>query len=297
MKLNSEAVKGRTPYALPTIFTVGTLFCGYYCLMKTVQALSLPPDQLDEAARLYNHAALAIGLGVFTDGMDGRIARLTNAVSDFGREIDSLADVITFGVAPAMLAVAWGIRPPELAGHPFLANILPAAGYLLTFLYVTCGAARLARFNVQKNPRPKNPGRPGRKYFVGLPIPPAAGMLAAVVHFHGGYPIQNWWPGGALWLLLIGLLGFLMVSTWRYTSLKDISVLQIPSLVMVVFFATLIFLIWNFSEPMLLAIATAFVASGIVTRIGGLLRFRARRSRRDQETPRPSESKSISGEV
>lgn len=297
MKFNSEAVKGRTPYALPTIFTIGTLFCGYYCLMKTVQALSLPPDQLDEAARLYNHAALAIGVGVFTDGLDGRIARLTNAVSDFGREIDSLADVITFGVAPAMLAVAWGIRPPELAGHPFLSNILPAAGYLFTFLYVTCGAARLARFNVQKNPRPKNPGRPGRKYFVGLPIPPAAGMLAAIVHFQGGYPIQNWWPLGVLWLLLIGLLAFLLVSTWRYTSLKDISVLQIPSLVMVVFFATLIFLIWNFSEPMLLAIATAFVASGIVTRIGGLLRFRARRARREQETSRPSKSESISGEV
>lgn len=294
MKLRTEAVKGRTPYALPTIFTVGTLFCGYYCLMKTVQALSLPPDQLDEAARLYNHAALAIGLGVFTDGMDGRIARLTNAVSDFGREIDSLADVIAFGVAPAMLAVAWGIRSPELGGHPFLADTLPAVGYLVTFLYVTCGAARLARFNVQKNPRPKNPGRPGRKYFVGLPIPPAAGMLAAIVHFKGGYPIQNWWPEGVLWLLLIGLLAFLMVSTWRYTSLKDISVLQIPSLVMVIFFATLIFLIWNFSEPMLLAMAAAFVASGIVTRIGGVLRFRARRLRRKHEPP---PAKSVSGEV
>jgi CDP-diacylglycerol--serine O-phosphatidyltransferase len=79
--------KGKRTYALPTIFTVGTLFCGYYCLMKTVQAISLPPDQLDQAAHLYNQAALAIGLAVFTDGMDGRIARLTNAVSDFGREI------------------------------------------------------------------------------------------------------------------------------------------------------------------------------------------------------------------
>jgi len=269
---NRNRRPGRRTYALPTVFTVGTLFCGYYCLMKTVQALSLPPDQLDEAARLFNHGALAIGVGVFTDGMDGRIARLTNAVSDFGREIDSLADVITFGVAPAMLAVAWGIRPPELAGHPFLANILPAIGYLVTFLYVTSGAARLARFNVEQNPRPKNPGRPGRKYFVGLPIPPAAGMLAAIVHFNGGYPLESWWPQGILWLLLIGLLAFLMVSTWRYTSMKDISVLQIPSIVMVIFFATLIFLGWNFSEPVLLAMATAFVASGVVTRIGGLFR-------------------------
>ena len=282
--------QGRRTYALPTIFTVGTLFCGYYCLMKTVQALSLPTDRLDEAARLYNYAAIAIGVGVFTDGMDGRIARLTNAVSDFGREIDSLADVITFGVAPAMLAVAWGIRPPELAGHPFLANVLPAVGYLVTFLYVTGGAARLARFNVQKNPRPKNPGRPGRKYFVGLPIPPAAGLLAAVVHFNGGYPIQSWWPGGLLWLLLIGFLALLMVSSWRYSSLKDVSVFRLPSLVMVIFFATLIFLIWNFSEPVLLAMSTTFVASGVVTRIAGLLRRRPLLP--EDKTPQPEESPS-----
>ena len=287
MKANT-GLPGRRTYALPTIFTVGTLFCGYYCLMKTLQALSLQADRLDEAARLYNHAAIAIGVGMFTDGVDGRIARMTNAVSEFGREIDSLADVITFGVAPAMLAVAWGIRSPELAGHPFLANILPAVGYLVTFLYVTCGAARLARFNVQKNPSPKNPGRPGRKYFVGLPIPPAAGMLAAIVHFNGGYPIQSWWPEGVLWLLLIGFLAFLMVSTWRYSSLKDVSVFRLPSLVMVIFFATLIFLIWNFSEPVLLAMATTFVASGIVMRIAGLLRRRPLLP--EDKTPQPEES-------
>ena len=278
----------RRTLALPTVFTVGTLFCGYYCLMKTVQAISLPPGMADEAARLYDHAALAIGLAVFTDGMDGRIARMTNAVSDFGREIDSLADVITFGVAPATLAVAWGIRSPELAAGLWLADWLPAIGYLMTFLYLTCGAARLARFNVQENPTPKNPGRPGRRYFVGLPIPPAAGMLAAVVHFCGGYPIPNWWPWGALWLVLIALLSFLMISTWRYTSLKDIGLLQIPSLVMVVFFATLIYLIWNFSQPVLLAMASGFMLSGIVTRIGGLLRRRTRRVSRSEHTVRES---------
>lgn len=271
-----EAKVRRGNYALPTIFSVGTLFCGYYCLMKTVQAISLPPGASDQAAQLYNHAALAIGLAVFTDGMDGRIARMTNAVSDFGREIDSMADVIAFGVAPAVLAFAWGIRAPELRSLLWLEKMLPSIGYLITFLYLTCGAARLARFNVQHNPRPKNPGRPGRRYFVGLPIPPAAGMLAAVIHFQDGYPIETWWPAGVLWLALIGLLSFLMVSTWRYASFKDVSVLQIPSLVMVIFFATLIYLIWNFSQPVLLAMATAFVASGIVMRIGGVVRRRLR---------------------
>lgn len=270
-----SAPRHRT-YALPTIFTVGTLFCGYYCLMKTVQAISLSPDQIDEAARLYDHAALAIGLAIFTDGMDGRIARLTNAVSDFGREIDSLADVITFGVAPATLAFAWGVRSPEMRQDIWLADWLPALGYLVVFLYLTCGAARLARFNVQHNPRPKNPGRPGRRYFVGLPIPPAAGMIAAIVHACGGYPIRNWWPGGILWVLLIGMLAFLMISTWRYSSFKDVSFFQIPSLVMVVAFATVIYLIWNFSQPVLLTMASGFVLSGIVTRIGGVVRRRFR---------------------
>ena len=251
--------------------------------MKTLQALSLPADQLDEAARLYNFAALAIGLAVFTDGMDGRVARLTGAVSEFGREIDSLADVITFGVAPAMLAVAWGIRTPELNAHPLLANWLPPLGYLVVFLYLTCGAARLARFNVQKNPRPKNPGQPGRRYFVGLPIPPAAGLLAAVVHFSDGYPIRFWWPQAILWLGLLGGLAFLMVSTWRYPSLKDISVFQIPSLLMVVVFAALIFLVWNFSQVFLLAMASAFVLSGVVTRTAGLVKGRIRHRRQSPD--------------
>ncbi len=272
-------------YALPTLFTTGTLFCGYYCLMKTVQAISLPPDAVNEAARLYDHASLAIGLAVFTDGMDGRIARMTNATSDFGREIDSLADVITFGVAPATLAFAWGIRAPEMRQDLWFADWLPAIGYLMAFLYLTCGAARLARFNVQTNPRPKNPGRPDRRYFVGLPIPPAAGMLAAIVHFCGGYPIQDWLPWGVLWLGLILLLAFLMISTWRYTSFKDMGFSRMPSLLMVVSLATSIYLIWNFSQPVLLAMASGFVVSGILTRIGGLLR---RGSRNRSEHSRES---------
>ena len=262
-------------YALPTLFTTGTLFCGYYCLMKTVQAISLPVEAVTQAAQLYDHASLAIGLAVFTDGTDGRIARMTNATSDFGREIDSLADVITFGVAPVTLAFAWGIRAPEMRQELWFANWLPAIGYLMTFLYLTCGAARLARFNVQRDPRPKNPGRPGRRYFVGLPIPPAAGMLAAVVHFCGGYPIQDWFPWGVLWLALIALLAFLMISTWRYASFRDMGFSRMPAFLMVVFLSTTIYLIWNFSQPVLLVMVSGFVLSGILTRIGGMLRRRS----------------------
>jgi CDP-diacylglycerol--serine O-phosphatidyltransferase len=260
----------KPPYALPTMFTAGTLFCGYFCLMKTVQAISLPPEAAVQAARLYDHAAMAIGIAVLTDGLDGRVARATGATSEFGREIDSLADAITFGVAPATLAFAWGIRSPELRPELWLSNYLPGLGYLMAFLFMLCGAARLARFNVQKNPQPKNPGRPGRRYFVGMPIPAAAGMLAAVIHARGGQPIENWWPHGTLWLGLMGLLSFLMISSWRYSSFKDLNLMRTPGRGVVVVGA-LIYLIWNFSQPVLLLIASVFTASGIYSRITAAL--------------------------
>src|SRR5262249_48093697 len=153
---------------------------------------------------------------------DGRIARMTNTVSDFGREMDSLADVITFGIAPAVLAFCWGIRfvqpPTDLIQHERLLR----AGYFICFLFLLCGAARLARFNITTNPVPKNPGRPDRKYFVGLPIPSAAAMVAAVVYAFDSAPLR-WWPVAVAWLGLIALLSFLMVSTWRYPSFKDIN--------------------------------------------------------------------------
>lgn len=253
------------PYALPALFTAGTLFCGYYCLMKTVQAISLPPESADLAARLYDHASIAIGLAVFTDGLDGRVARATGAVSDFGREIDSLADCTTFGVAPATLAFAWGIRAPELRPELWLGQHLPGLGYLVAFMFLLCGASRLARFNVQKNPRPKNPGRPGKRYFVGMPIPAAAGMLAAIVHVRGGQPIENWWPSGVLWLGLIALLSYLMVCKWRFSSFKELSPTNNQALNLV-FLGGMIYLIWNFSQPVLLVMAAVYTLSGIVSR-------------------------------
>ena len=96
-RMRDRKLMGRGVYVVPSIFTAGTIFCGYYAVMKTLQGIALPPEHLAEAATLFDRAALAIIVGVFTDGMDGRVARLSDAVSDFGRELDSLADVVTFG--------------------------------------------------------------------------------------------------------------------------------------------------------------------------------------------------------
>ena len=269
-------MQGHGAYVLPSLFTAGTIYCGYYSIMKTLAAIALPPEKLADAAANFDLAAIAIGVAVFTDGMDGRLARLTNAVSDFGRELDSLADVITFGVAPGLLAYAWGIRAIDPTTGGAWLDHLTRLAFLLVFLYVVCGAARLARFNVQKNPVPTNPGRLGKKYFVGLPIPSAAGMLAAVVHVFGGYPVESWLPWGALWLGLVALLSFLMVCTWRYNSFKDLNLGQQRSWLSVVLLAGMIYLIWNFSQPVLLAMAITYVGSGIVVRLGGAIRRRSK---------------------
>ncbi len=255
--------------ALPTMFTVGTMFCGYYTLVQTLKAVALPASRAAEAALLLDYAAISIGIAMLTDGLDGRIARITRSTSEFGGELDSLADCVTFGAAPALLAYAWGMRGAlPTSGSPLL-ELLPPLGYFCTFLYLTCAAARLARFNVQKDPLPKNPGLAHRRYFVGMPTPPCAGLLGAFVHFSEGYPIQNWWPGGVLWCMLMASLGFLMISGWRYRSFKELAFQNAPALG-VVFSASLIFLVWNFSRPVLLTMASAFAVSGVLIRVASL---------------------------
>jgi CDP-diacylglycerol--serine O-phosphatidyltransferase len=216
-------------------------------------------------------AAKAIGAAVVLDGLDGRIARMTNTVSAFGREMDSLADVITFGIAPAVLAFTWGVEFATPGG--FLTD--HRAGYFLAFIFLLCGAARLARFNVQTNPVPSNPGRPDRKYFVGLPIPAAAAIVAAIVYATDSVPL-GWWIHSALWLGLLALLSFLMVSTWRYPSFKEINLKGPRSPLIVIFFGALIYMIWNYSQPVLLALASVYVATGIVIRAAGIIRRRFR---------------------
>ncbi len=269
----------RAAYALPTLFTAGNIFLGFLAILRAIEgALFGASGQLGSNPN-FEVAAKAIGIAVVLDGLDGRIARLTNTVSDFGREMDSLADVITFGIAPAVLAYCWGMQFVSPGG--FLPD--HRAGYFIAFLFLLCGAARLARFNVQTNPVPKNPGRADRKYFVGLPIPAAAAMVAAVVYASDSVPLE-WWIFSALWLALLALLSFLMVSTWRYPSFKEISLTGPRSPLTVILFGALIYLVWNYSQPVLLALSVLYVSTGIFIRAGGIIR---RRFRPHQPPPQP----------
>jgi CDP-diacylglycerol--serine O-phosphatidyltransferase len=267
----------RAAYALPTLFTAGNLYLGFLAVLKCFEGSMAVKGGLVGSVPEFEVAAKAIGIAVLLDGLDGRIARMTGTESDFGREMDSLADVITFGVAPAILAFCFGIQFVDFTSDPNIHNYLVRAGVFLCFLFLLCSASRLARFNVQTNPIPKNPGRPDRKYFVGLPTPAAAGMVAAVVYAADCVPI-HWWPVSAVWLGLMGLLSFLLVSTWRYRSFKDLNLGRPRSPLMVVMLGSLIYLIWNYSQPVLLAIAITYVGSGIVIRVGGILRRMLRKS-------------------
>jgi CDP-diacylglycerol--serine O-phosphatidyltransferase len=262
----------RAAYALPTIFTAGNIFLGFLAIFQTFEAAMKTAAGDASGSINFDNAAKFIGLAVAADGLDGRIARMTNTVSDFGREMDSLADVITFGLAPAVLALVWGVFFVNGDAAPVRQHLL-GAGYFLSFLFLLCGSLRLARFNVQSNPVLTNPGRPDRKYFAGLPIPAAAGMVAAVVYAGGFGAITDWYYAAAF-LALLGLLSFLMVSTWRYRSFKDLNLLRPRSPLSLLISASIIVLIWLYSRQTLLAIGIMYVGSGIVVRIAGIFKRR-----------------------
>lgn len=256
-------------YLLPSMFTAGNIFLGYYAITQALQGTAADYLHFDTAAK-------AIGIAVLLDGLDGRIARMTNTSSDFGREFDSLADCVTFGVAPGVLAWLWGFHfLPQMADAELRINLV-RFGLVATFMFLTAGAARLARFNIQVNPQPSNPGRPGRKYFVGMPIPAGAGIIAAVVHLARGVPLGAgvwgvWWLAG-IWLLLIIAVAFLMVSTWRFYSFKDIDFRSQRPFRVVIFMAVLIASIIFYSNYSLFFIAMAYMLSGVLARLFYLVR-------------------------
>ncbi|HYD42055.1 MAG TPA: CDP-diacylglycerol--serine O-phosphatidyltransferase [Anaeromyxobacter sp.] len=184
-------------FVLPNLFTVSSIILGFYAL--TLCAGEATPLQLYQAA-------LAIVFAMIFDAFDGRVARMTKTQSDFGVQLDSLADVISFGAAPGLLVYKWALAP------------LGLAGIFLSCVYVACGALRLARFNVLAARGDKGSSR----FFVGLPIPLAAGTITALVIAHYkefGAPTEA--AQRVPIALVVVLLSFLMVSTVRYRTFKD----------------------------------------------------------------------------
>ena len=275
-------------YILPSLFTAANIAAGYYALVQITQGSPAAPQH-------FNFASIAIGLAVLFDSLDGAIARLTNTMSDFGRELDSLADVITFGVAPAMLAFFWGFHflpaNPTISlpfiTVPLMRGRLVEIGMVASFVFLMAGASRLARFNIQVNPEPSNPGRPGKKYFVGMPIPAAAGVLASVVHFSKGEPVETWWQA-ILWCGLMVACSFFMVSTWRFFSTKGLKLRSRHPFRVIVLVAAVIAGVWEMSRPFLLLLAMTYMLAGILWRLQWIFRKRGQPQPPFQEASQPS---------
>lgn len=258
-KARAQAQLRRGMYLLPSLFTCGNIAAGFFSITETIKAIS------GDATTHLDWAAIAIIFAIPFDTLDGRIARMTNTASDFGKELDSLADAITFGVAPALLALIWGFHFLPATENPQLLEHLHQAGAFICFLFLIGGVSRLARFNISHDAQPRNPGRPGRKYFVGMPIPAAAGMVASTVHFFGGIPVPAWWVA-LLWLAMVGLCGFLMVSTWRFWSGKEINFARSHPFQLLFVLAIVFYVMLRYSNVVFFGIGITYMFSGIWAR-------------------------------
>jgi CDP-diacylglycerol--serine O-phosphatidyltransferase len=250
-------------FLLPSLFTVANLLCGYYA---SIAALVGRPEDFD-------HAAKAIGIAILFDSLDGRVARMTGTNTDFGVQFDSIADVVSFGIAPAILAYAWGFRHlPGVVSEGVKAlgesYWLGDVAWLCCLTFLICSAWRLARFNVQG----MAPG--GSKNFVGMPTPAAAGVVAAIVHgCHWIGPItdKKW---SIVWFALMVSLGALMTSAIRYYSFKDIPWARKQPSVTIILLCMFVGIVWRYSEYALLILALSYALGGVVLHVLRALRHR-----------------------
>lgn len=261
-------------YLIPSAFTAANIGMGFFSVMASLRGFQLlgtaTPDFASAAAH-FDSAAIAIGWALLFDMLDGRIARLTKTTTEIGIQLDSIADVVTFGLAPAVLAYVWGYGANLKEGSE-----LHRLAWFLSFMYLICGAFRLARFNVQASrPRILAEGTPkvDKKSFVGLPIPVAGGLIAALVHFAPS-PIVYYGPDrarlySALLMTLVGFLSVLMISTWRFSSFKTVGT-RVRSMRVVILALSIGMLIFLYSQYVLLAIVVTYILHGLLSRMLGI---------------------------
>lgn len=268
-------------YLIPSAFTAANLSMGFFAVMAALRGFQLVDEgsvsALQRAAEHFDNAAKAICWAVLFDMLDGRIARMTKTTTEIGVQFDSIADVLTFGIAPAVLTYAWGYGSALAEG-----SWAHKLGWFLSFMYLMCGAFRLARFNVQAaRPRILAEGvaKVDKKNFIGLPIPPAAALIAAIIHF-SPMPLVQYEPRyshlySGLMMGLVGCLGFLMVSTLRYSSFKTVGTRRGSARLAILLVAAGGMLIYLFSEYVLLILASLYVLHGLLLRLGALFRRRS----------------------
>ena len=266
----------RSFHVLPNLFTVGNLFAGYFSI-----GASLRGD--------FDTAAVAIILGAVLDALDGAVARLVRSHSVFGIQLDSLADVVTFGIAPALLAYSWGIAGLGDVAVPFVQD-LKNLGWIASFAFVTCGALRLARYNVSsQGPVAPETSRVHPPHFTGMPIPTGAGTVAVTVHYFKD-PIQSW-TLGTVWIGLVFLLALLMVSTIPFVSLRHFLHRHRRGQLVVGAAALLLAAAWFYSEIVLLALLLLYLTySGWYNLVPAVRRWEDRPVEAERATLRETEA-------
>ncbi|MCA1591858.1 MAG: phosphatidylcholine/phosphatidylserine synthase [Acidobacteria bacterium] len=280
-------------YILPSAFTAANIGMGYYAVMGALRGFQLlnggTDSELLRATAHFDSASRAIGWAILFDTLDGRIARLTKTTTEIGVQFDSIADVLTFGIAPAVLVYAWGYGATFADGSD-----LHKLGWFISFMFLICGAFRLARFNVQATrPRTLAEGtaKVDKKSFIGLPIPAAAGLIAAIVHF-APMPLAHYERDlptlySSLMMALMAVLAALMVSPLRYSSFKAIGVGKRSTMKAMILIAATGMLIWLYSRYVLLLLISAYVAHGIILRVWSFLRTRFAQANNPSESSIP----------
>ncbi len=250
--------RSRGIYLLPNLFTTAALFCGFYAVLASMNGK-------------FEHAAIAIFIAMVLDGLDGRVARMTNTQTAFGAEYDSLSDMVAFGLAPALVSYVWSL------------NHLGKLGWMAAFVYTAAAALRLARFNTQV-------GIADKRYFQGLPSPAAAAVIAGSVWVAVEYGVE-----GADVAILAGLItvasGLLMVSNVRYNSFKEIDLRgKIPFVTVVVMVLALAIVVVQ-PATVLFAIFMIYAISGPVLTLKYLQQRRKERRRAEAEPEAATESR------
>ncbi len=259
--MNTEATQSmpsRYMFILPNLFTLGSLFAGFYAITVLTSESGNPQRFL--------LASLALLIATICDGLDGRVARMTHTQSDFGLQMDSLVDLVSFGIAPALLVYKWSLHE------------LGLVGMMIAFAFAGAGACRLARFNVleikaKTEKKQKGPSR----HFVGLPIPLAAGMLISMIVF---IETTDFFAPMVAVVGLTLLLSFLMVSNFRFRTFKDLKMNSTTTSILGILVSALAVCVWQLSYAhALLILFSAYIISGMVAEVAGFLTRRLHATR------------------